>query len=304
MRAVKFIMTTAGIIAGAASAAVSAASVNAAVRIAHPPRRTYESEIKWIKEHGMWGDFDLYDKQEYTVPGRAGYLLRCELIRSKETAAGNKYVILSHGYKANRYSSVKYVDCYIKLGYNCIIYDLRSHGMNADAVCTIGNHESDDLECLIRDTLERYGDIIQLGLHGESMGSSTSLSVLRYRPRVTFVVADCGFTNLHELLADAYKSYNAGFMIYPVNTMMKLLFRYDLHYTDAIGSLKGNTVPICFIHGSDDNFIIPENSMKMSRATDGYSEVHIVPGAAHAESREILGEEAYRKIIAGFLERI
>ena len=35
-----------------------------------------------------------------------------------------------HGFRANRYGAVKYVDTYIDLGYNCIIYDMRGHGEN------------------------------------------------------------------------------------------------------------------------------------------------------------------------------
>ena len=33
-----------------------------------------------------------------------------------------------HGFRANRYGAVKYVDTYIDLGYNCIIYYMRGHG--------------------------------------------------------------------------------------------------------------------------------------------------------------------------------
>ena len=42
----------------------------------------------------------------------------------------------------------------------------------------------------------------------------------------------------------------------------------------------------------------------MHDAQKGYSEIHLISGAEHAQSREIAGEEEYRGIIEGFLKKI
>ena len=68
--------------------------------------------------------------------------------------------------------------------------------------------------------------------------------------------------------------------------------------------LRDNEVPVCFIHGAADGFIKPSNSERMHEAQKGYSEIHLIPGAEHAQSREVSGEEEYRKIIKEFLEKI
>ena len=47
-----------------------------------------------------------------------------------------------------------------------------------------------------------------------------------------------------------------------------------------------------------------ENSQVNKAATAGYSELHLVPDAAHAQSREVLGEAEYRGIIGDFLNNI
>ena len=157
---------------------------------------------------------------------------------------------------------------------------------------------------MIEDTYSRYGEDIELGLHGESMGSATSLIVLKYRPKVRFVVADCSFANLYELIRDGYRNMHIGFMLEPVNRTLKRRYHFDLKDTSPRDALKGNMVPICLIHGKEDKFIDPVNSEMLSKATSGYCELHLVDGATHAHSRAVLGEEAYTKIVREFLGKL
>lgn len=272
-----------------------------ASQIATPEVSTLDKEISWEKEHGLWGNYDSYEKEEYTVKGYKDYELHVTLV--KNPVETDKYVIISHGFKSNRYGAVKYVDSYMDLGFNCIIYDLRDHGENKKTTLSLGQFESEDLEKLIEDSYSRYGNI-KLGLHGESMGAATSLMVLAKKPKVDFVVADCGFSNLYDLLHAAYDVAKVGTVLPSVNIEMKLRYGYDLKKTSPKDALVGNEVPVCFIHGEADTFILPENSQVNKAATAGYSELHLVPNAAHAQSREVLGEAEYRGIIGDFLNNI
>ena len=272
-----------------------------ASQIATPEVSTLDKEISWEKEHGLWGNYDSYEKEEYTVKAYKDYELHVTLV--KNPVETDKYVIISHGFKSNRYGAVKYVDSYMDLGFNCIIYDLRDHGENEKTTLSLGQFESEDLEKLIEDSYSRYGNI-KLGLHGESMGAATSLMVLAKKPKVDFVVADCGFSNLYDLLHAAYDVAKVGTVLPSVNIAMKLRYGYDMKKTSPKDALVGNEVPVCFIHGEADTFILPENSQVNKAATAGYSELHLVPDAAHARSREVLGEAEYRSIISNFLNNI
>ena len=272
-----------------------------ASQMANPKVSTLEKEMSWEKEHKLWGDYDDYEKEDYIVKGLNDYDLHVTLV--KNPIPSDKYVIISHGFKSNRYGAVKYVDSYIDLGFNCIIYDMRDHGENAKVTVSLGQFESEDLYKLIEDTYNRYGNI-KLGLHGESMGAATSLTVLDKKPKVDFVVADCGFSNLYGLIYKAYDLAKTPFVLPSVNTAMKLRYGYDMKKTSPKDALVGNEVPICFIHGEADTFILPENSQVNKAATAGYAELHLVPNAAHAQSREVLGEAEYRGIIGDFLNNI
>ena len=70
-----------------------------------------------------------------------------------------------------------------------------------------------------------------------------------------------------------------------------------------IDSLPGNEIPILFIHGADDTFIPPKHSQNMQKATAGPSEIHLVPGAAHAASL-LTDRDAYLSYVKEFLEKI
>ena len=185
-----------------------------------------------------------------------------------------------------------------------MLYDCRGHGENESVPCSIGNLEAQDLLSVIRDTYERYGEEIELGLHGESMGSATSLSVLKYQPKVRFVVADCGFTCLYDLIGTLYRSRHVGFLLDPVNLIMEKKYHFNMKQTCPRDALKENQVPLCLIHGTSDTLISPKNSDELAAATAGYKEVHKVEGAEHACSRYVLGEEAYAEIVRAFLERV
>ena len=152
-------------------------------------RQTTEEAFAWQSEHYDTSFYADLDKTDYVVKGFEDYELHVELLENPTPS--DRYIILSHGYTDNRMGSLKYVPMYLELGFNCIIYDLRGHGDNAPDFTTYGVREGRDLKCLIDDTRARYSDIEALGLHGESLGAATTLTCLKYRPQVDFVVADC-----------------------------------------------------------------------------------------------------------------
>lgn len=282
------------------------AAIGTSTSITHPKRASYDEVAREMKENGVYGDFDSYDKEDYIVKGMDGYELHCAKISTPETTGTGKYLIYSHGHQSNMYSASKYCDSYIALGFTCIIYDQRGHGANEKAICSMGGFEAQDLNFLIEDTYTRYGDVDILGLQGESMGTSTSLNVLKYTDKVDFVVADCGFESLKFMVHDMYNDM----YLYPFGTCadigFKLLYGIDDAEVSGIDALKGKGVPILFIHGADDDWIDVQNSEDMYAEAQkyGYTELWLVPGAKHARSRQVAGEAEYRSHIESFLESV
>lgn len=81
--------------------------------------------------------------------------------------------------------------------------------------------------------------------------------------------------------------------------------RYKTSYKNMrpLNSLEDNEIPILFLHGAEDELIVPKNSETMAAKTKGYSEYHSIPGAGHAES--VLKEpELYKKYVEEFLNKV
>ena len=279
------------------------AAVGTTISITHPKRETYEDREEYTKKGDMWGEYDSYDKEDYIVKGYQDYELHVTSVTSDSTRGTGKYVIISHGHKSNKYGVVKFVDPYIELGYSCIIYDLRGHGVNASSICTMGGLESQHLKFLIEDTFERFGDVEVLGLQGESMGSLASLYVLRYTDKVDFVVSDCGFESLKYMLHDMYNDMHLYPFGYCADIGFKVLYGINTGEINAIEAMKLRNVPVLFVHGGDDDWIDIDNSMDMydEAQKHAHSELWIVPGADHARSRDVAGKDAYRDKIGSFL---
>lgn len=280
------------------------AAIGTSTAITHPSGSTYEEQIAEVKEHGIWGNFDTYVKEDYIVKGLDGYELHCTKVSSADTAGSGRYVIITHGFGNNKYGCVKFCDPYVDLGFTCIIYDVRAHGANGKSLCTMGQLESPDLNYIIEDTYSRYGDVEILGLQGESMGSLITLNTLKLTDKVDFVVADCGFCSLKYMVHDMYNDM----YLYPFGLCADIGFEllYNVHDGEVSGidALKDKGVPCLFIHGTADKKIDPENSELMYAEASKYahSELWMVDGAAHGYAREVAGEEAYRDHIQSFLE--
>ena len=265
-------------------------------------RQTLEEAFAWQSDRYDTSFYAGLKKTDYIVRGFEDYELHAELLENP--APTGKYIILSHGYTDNRIGSLKYVPMYLDFGFNCIIYDLRGHGENKPDFTTYGIREGRDLKCLIDDTRARYPDIEVLGLHGESLGAATSVTVLKYRPEVDFVVEDCGFSDIENVLKGGYRAAHLPeFLVDVTDFTGKLRYHYSLKEMRPIDSLDKNTVPILLIHGAEDSFILPKNAEDMAERTGGYSKVCLIPKAGHAESI-LTAPEKYRECVKDYLEEI
>jgi pimeloyl-ACP methyl ester carboxylesterase len=272
------------------------------------PKNSLESSIEWEKGHNFFRDFDKREVTEYEVKGYKDYIIHAYFVPNTDFPESRKFIIISHGYTSSHYGSLKYLNKWMELGFQCVLYDDRFHGKNLKnrrSCSTLGIRESEDLIAVIDDTYARYGSDIYLGLQGESMGSALEITALKYKPKVHFIVNDCGFADLYNVLAGAIQDRfkMPAWLVAPSSFMCQLIYGWSFYKSRPIDSLKNNTVPICFIHGEADTFINPENSLRMAKATPAYSELHIFPNAAHAETM-LVDEERYLKILKAFLARV
>lgn len=286
----------------------AAFSLMLARNVAEPKPHSPEEIRGRIMEADLLGAFDSLPKEEYEVRSFDGFRLHTVFLPAEQPS--DRYVILSHGYTINYYGSVPYALMFRDLGFHCILYDSRGHGSNERSVCTMGVSESKDLVAEIEDCYRRFGRGIRIGLHGESMGAGLqimALGELRKRPELPspdFVVNDCGYADLAGVLSGKLRSemHLPGWLVRPASLACRLRYGYSFTGVRPIDALPDNTVPICFIHGDSDSFIPYDHSVRMQKATGGYSELHLFAGAEHAGSMRA-DRQAYRRIVREFLEK-
>lgn len=275
-----------------------AAGIGLSLYVIKPVRPDLAGMKEREREKSSWGNFDEYPNEKWDITSFDGYVLHGELLKNK----GDNYVIITHGYCANRYGSVKYANMFYQLGFNVYIYDLRYFGDNKKTFCSMSYLESKDV-IAVKDALqERFGKNITIGLHGESLGCATSITALGMYSGFSFCVADCGFADLTDLL-----KYQAGLMkmpgwvVYLTVLPMYLAHHYSFTKVKPVNGLKENKTPILFIYGDQDKFIPTSHTRMLFEACSAPKEIVRFEGAEHADSF-YKDPERYTKVVSEFLE--
>ena len=283
---------------------IISAFLTAMARFAVRPKvHTLEYELEHLKKHDFMQGESLEIQNEHTVETHDGHKIWVGFVPGNPE--GKHYVVLSHGYTSTRYGMYKYVALWRKLGYNCVIYDNRGHGVNAPTTVTFGVEESKDLMEVIADTYDRYGKDIHVGLHGESMGAGLQLMALSHKPKVDFIVNDCGYSEILPVLRFKIKEGFGfpGFMADWASPFCKLFFGYRFEEVRPIDRLKENEIPICFVHGTSDGFTAHWHSEKMYEANKGYKELHLFEGVDHANCI-VDDTKRYFEMMQNFVQKV
>ncbi len=285
-----------------AAAGLTAAFSGVLMHIVTKPRRmSMEQSLAREKERDCYGDYDDYDREPLEIVMGDGYLVHGVLLKRP----GNKYVIITHGYTDTRLGSLKYAHIYYRKGYNVCIYDLRHHGENADAFCSMGNRESRDIVTIAKYFKDRFGADIVLGLHGESLGAASSILALGQYSGFDFCVSDCGFADLGKLLEYlcAVRIHLPGKLSHLASLASHVRYRYRLDKIRPVDVFSGEIrTPVLFLHGEADAFIPPGHGRMMYAAAGEKKELVLFAGAGHAQSY-LSDRERYERVVGEFVEK-
>ncbi len=277
---------------------------NTIKKVCFPTVRSWEETREIESQYEQWADFDSIKKEDLNFTLDDGYLIHGTFIKSKEES--NKYIILTHGFRYSRLGGVKYVNIFRELNYNIYLYDLRNHGQNVrGGIITMGEQEHKDLAIIIDKMYEKFGNNIQLGLHGESLGAFSSLYVTKLRAdKIKFIIEDCGYSYTRdELLHQTNRQKLPKWMYYRIEKYARK--KYNQHWADmdAKKVLKNCTIPILFMHGGNDTFTPARMAQELFDAHGGYKSICIIEGAEHAQS-VVTDYNKYKKTVNKFITNI
>jgi len=276
----------------------------AARSLYHP--HTLSFEESYLKEEkrspGIMKIHDSWPITKYRIESRYGYPLQIYYVPA--LIPSKKFVVIAHGYTYTYHGSVKYADLMRELNYNVIMYDERFHGASGGGNCSMGYYEKDDLFDIITDTFARYGDDIELGTYGESMGGATVMLEQATDQRIRFAISDCAYAELSVLLTYLIR-HKTGFPKYPVIWTADLFFRLatkaDIFRISPRKAVMKAKTPMLFMHGEEDDFIPPVHSRMLFEACSAPKMLYI--GGNHAKHTDAsrYNREEYLMTLKKFL---
>lgn len=280
--------------------------------ILHPRVFAYDAvvdeEIKRGHFTREWFDANVR-LTEFTLRSDFGYDLHLAVWPSDQPpfADGRKRVaVLVHGFTYALLGQIKYATMLHALGFDCVLYDHRNHGLSGKSTTTMGLNEAKDLAQVCAWARERYGEDAVLGTLGESMGAATVMLHAKDDHNLAFAVEDCGFSDFYALLGYVlpHRFRLPAFPTLPlVNLFCRLRAGISLKQIRPADALKAcSHVPMLFVHGDADE-LIPYHMMQACfGAKTGEKETWLVPGARHADSYRA-DPQGYFAHLTGFLKK-
>ena len=248
-------------------------------------------------------DFDQLPKTDAWVPSPAGYTLKCWFIEPHQT---NKWIIICHGVTENKMNSIKYMNLFLKRGFNAVLYDHRRHGESGGKTSSYGYYEKYDLKAVIDELKEQYGTDLVIGVHGESMGAATLLLYAgMIEDGADFYIADCPFSTFEEQLKHQIRQESPlpVWMVLPIGRLfIRMRDGYWTHEVSPLRYVKNIKNPVLFIHSQDDFYIPVFMTEALYREKEGAKELYLAPNGAHAQSYNENPKE-YEERIDRFLRR-
>ncbi len=245
--------------------------------------------------------------ENFEIINHRGFKLRGYLLPTDKPS--DVFVFGSHGYRS---CGLGEFECMAKFyhdkGYNLFLVDHQAAGESEGKYIGFGYHEYRDCLQWLGFMKEKFGEDIQIILHGVSMGSATVMLMSgsgELPENVKFVVADCGYTSAYnEFLHNIKGMHIPEFPVMNASNLFnKLISGYDFKDANPLEAVKNATVPIMFVHGGNDDFVPTRMVYELYEVCASENkEMLIVEGAAHAESYPT-DSVAYEAMINKFTEK-
>ncbi|TLG74229.1 alpha/beta hydrolase [Culicoidibacter larvae] len=246
--------------------------------------------------------------EDLFMNSRDGLQLHGIYIPGNDLNVDNVTVVLAHGYSGNAKGMISFAQYYhSRYGYNILMPDDRGHGESEGDYIGMGWPDRIDYLDWISKMIDQNGKDSQIIVHGVSMGGATvaMLSGETLPEQVKFLVEDCGYTSAWDIfeyqLNDLY-SLPAFPILNATSVMTKIRAGYLFDEASAVEQVKKATLPMIFVHGSDDTFVPTEMVYQLYDAAPVEKELLIVEGAQHGNAFSVDQTGTYKQLINTYIQ--
>lgn len=251
-----------------------------------PPRASLTVTIIQPRDYGLEYDFQGYDDDTIDLEFRLKD--PATLPPARRVPSGT--VIVLPGMLQSRYTMTFWGIGLAQRGYRVVLVDLRGHGDSTGRHLTYGVVEARDTLQVV-ETLESLGIAERpLALMGASYGAVTALMAAAKTDDISAVVAFAPFTDAPSSIEHLARTlFPYLFWAVSDETMAEAIDRastlagVDLRTARAIESVARIEAPVLFVHGREDTWVPPANSLALYRAANGSASLMVIPGAGHMD---------------------
>jgi len=174
---------------------------------------------------------------------------------------------------------------------HCHVLFVEQRGQGESGGEYMGFGMTERFDC--RDWVERVDaqntERLPIYLVGVSMGAATVMmaSALELPETVRGIIADCGYTSPHAIWKYvANNKFRIPYDIFGklVDDICRKTTNFGSKEITAVDALKETTIPVLFIHGTDDHFVPVTMTYENYKACASEKRLLVVPGADHAMS--------------------
>ena len=226
-------------------------------------------------------------------------------------------VIAVHGFHSGGLRDMgRFADMYSRNGFDYLIISQRSHFDSEGEYLTFGAKESLDVLDWVDIVRKIYAPDIPIILHGVSMGAATVLIAAgiydnlvddNSKPNIICCIADSPYDNIIgqiEYLLGKRSNITKKIVIGLFKANMRLRAKANASDASPITSMAYIKLPIMFVHGKDDRYVLPDNSLRLYEVCKSeIKELLIVEEAGHVCSF-VVNPDEYEKVFASFVDRI
>ena len=209
-----------------------------------------------------------FERTDFVLKSHESKLMQCSLFAPKSDLLST-CIVYMHGNASCRLEGLEYAETLMQNCLSVFVYDAAGCGLSEGEYITLGWREHKDLALIVEHlhSLKKFDKIV---LWGRSMGAVTALMYLAEQPshqeKVACAVLDSGFNDLAELMKSVAGSnpalqFFAGLFIPQIKKLVLEKTGMQIDEFKVAPKLKAvNSVPAYFLHGKDDDFVLPSNS--------------------------------------------
>lgn len=260
-------------------------------------REAYIKRAELRKKNNQY----LYDHnpEDLTLTSVDGLTMKAWFVPTES----KRFVICVHGYRCNGPDEFSHMFPFYHndLGYNYLLPDLTGHGRSEGDFACFGALDAKNILLWVDYLINRFGEDIEIILHGISMGAATVLNCNEMSPpdQVKIIIEDCGFVGAAEEMNNTLKGL-IGFRCMPLvqlgSIFSKLKAGYFFSESNPLKNMNRAKNPILFIHGEEDTFVPFEYGKRLYDACTVEKDYLWVPNTVHAFSYYNAKEEYEQKV--------